>query len=318
MVSRDVKQDSRHFSGIDDATGFTTHDLIALPLVRWEGEPIGVLEVLNKRHGQLDDQDVAILSIISAFTALFIERARLYDEAKIAEVVRVLGDIGYDIKNMLMPVINGAWLLRDELNGYFSRGNADDSSDEKASEALCKDIIEMIDKNGRRIQERVREIADAVKGVTSPPRFGPCRVAEVVDTVNQTLQSLANERGISFHTEGLDVLPVIQADERRLFNAFYNLINNALSELPSWGTITIKGRFEEQAQTVVLSVADTGRGMSPEVRDSLFSAKAVSRKPGVSSLGAKIINDAGSCTWWVCFRRKPRGSWNHLSYSPPS
>ena len=291
LVTGDVKQDSRHFGDIDQASGFTTSDLIALPLKRWDGEAIGVLEIINKREGRLDEQDVAILSIISSFTALLIERARLFEEAKIAEVVRVLGDIGHDIKNMLMPVLNGAWLLRDELNEHFSRVMAQDSKNVRASEALCNDIIEMIEKNSRRIQDRVREIADAVKGVTSPPRFASCQVSEIVAMVHETLQLMAKEKGIELHTEGLDDLPVIQADERRLFNAFYNLINNAIPEVPAGGIITVRGHFEEQGQAVVLSVSDTGRGMPPELRDSLFTAKAVSRKAGGTGLGTKIVKD---------------------------
>ena len=291
LVTGDVKQDSRHFGDIDQASGFTTSDLIALPLKRWNGEAIGVLEVINKREGRLDSQDVAILSVISAFTAISIEQSRLFEEAKVAEVVRVLGDIGHDIKNMLMPVLSGAWLLRDELKEHFTRVNAKDSHDEKASETLCEDIIEMIDKNARRIQDRVKEIADAVKGVTSPPRFAPCSVSEVIATVNKTLEILAKENGICLHTVGLDVIPTIQADEQRLFNAFYNLMNNAIPEVPAGGTITVRGHFEEPTQTVVLSVADTGRGMPPEVRTSLFTAKAVSRKPGGTGLGTKIVKD---------------------------
>ena len=92
-----------------------------------------MLEVLNKRDGRLDDQDVAILTIISAFTALFIEQARLFQEAKIAEVVRVLGDVGHDIKNMLMPVLHGTSLLSEELNDHFSLLKDGKSHDVKAS-----------------------------------------------------------------------------------------------------------------------------------------------------------------------------------------
>ena len=61
LVTGDVKQDSRHFGDIDQASGFTTSDLIALPLKRWDGEAIGVLEVINKREGRLDDQEVPLL-----------------------------------------------------------------------------------------------------------------------------------------------------------------------------------------------------------------------------------------------------------------
>lgn len=40
-----------------------------------------------------------------------------------------------------------------------------------------------------------------------------------------------------------------------------------------------------------VSIADTGRGMPPEVLESLFTARAISRKPGGTGLGTKIIKD---------------------------
>lgn len=294
LVSTDVKKDTRHFRGVDEATGITTNDLIAIPLKRWEGDPLGVLEVLNKRNGQLDDKDVDILSIISAFTALSIEQARLFQEAKVAEVVRMLGDVGHDIKNMLMPVLHGSSLLSEELNDHFSLLMNGKHSDVRAIEASSQELIKMIEKNARRIQDRVKEIADAVKGVISPPRFGPCRVAVVVATVNDTLAYLANEKGISLCTKGLAELPIIQADEYRLFNAFYNLINNAIPEVPTGGMISVEGVFQESDQVVLLRVADTGKGMKPEIRDSLFTSRAVSTKPGGTGLGTKIVKDVVS------------------------
>ena len=201
LVSTDVKKDTRHFTGVDEATGITTHDLIAIPLKRWEGESLGVLEVLNKRDGRLDDQDVDILSIISAFTALSIEQARLFQEAKVAEVVRVLGDVGHDIKNMLMPVLHGASLLGEELNDHFTLLKDGQSHDVKAIEDTSQDLIRMIKKNARRIQDRVREMADAVKGATSPPLFAPCRILGIVATVKEPLSFLAKEKGISLRTK---------------------------------------------------------------------------------------------------------------------
>ena len=97
-------------------TGYRTRDLITLPLKRWDGDPIGVLQVMNKREGVLNEEDLAILTIVSAITASSIERARLYQEARLAEVVRLLGDIGHDIKNLLMPVVCGADLMQSDLH----------------------------------------------------------------------------------------------------------------------------------------------------------------------------------------------------------
>ncbi|NIO11575.1 MAG: GAF domain-containing protein [Deltaproteobacteria bacterium] len=240
MVIEDVKQDARHFEAIDVSTGFTTHDLIALPLKRWEGDPVGVLEVMNKRDGSLNKDDVSILTIISGATAVAVEESRLFEERKLAELGRMVGDIGHDIKNMLMPVANGTWLLKSELDELYGRvSSAGETEKDKDSRVLCEEILDMIGRNTRRIQGRVKEIADCVKGLSSPPQFGPCKLKEILEAVMQSLQFDANQKGVLLGTKGLEAVPEIEADERRLFNAFYNLVNNAVAEVPTGGSIMV-------------------------------------------------------------------------------
>jgi signal transduction histidine kinase len=291
IVIQDVKGDQRHLEKIDQNTGFTTQDMIALPLKRWEGDPIGVLEVMNKQDGRLDQDDVAILSIIGSFMALSIEQARLFHEAKLAEVARILGDIGHDVKNLLMPVLCGASLLKDEIDEVFAEMKSPAPAKAKKSHEMCHEIIEMLSNNARRIQDRVKEIGDCVKGLSSPPKFSPCKIFHVVASVFDTLKLFAQEKGISLHHEGIQDLPPIQADEGRLFNAFYNLVNNAVTEVPSGGTITIRGKIHTEDQTLHIEVVDTGRGMPAEIRDSLFTASAMSKKKGGTGLGTKIVKD---------------------------
>ena len=120
-VISDVRQDPRYFSGIDKSTGYETRDIIVLPLKRWEGAPIGVLNVLNKRGSPLNKDDLGILTIISSLTATAIEQARLFEEAKLAEVVHRIGDIGHDVKNMLTPVVLGSKILQEELDALFKQ-----------------------------------------------------------------------------------------------------------------------------------------------------------------------------------------------------
>ena len=81
------------------------------------------------------------------------------------------------------------------------------------------------------------------------------------------------------------------ADGTAANNAFYNLVNNAISEVPSGGSVTILGEVAKTAQVLDISVTDTGRGMPPEIRDSLFTARAISRKSGGTGLGTKIVKD---------------------------
>jgi signal transduction histidine kinase len=290
-IINQVDQDTGHLHQIDQATGFVTHDMIAVPLRRWGGEPIGVLNVLNKRVGPLTNHDLGLLTIISAFAALAIQQAKHFEDAKKAEMVTLLGDISHDMKNLLTPVCTGMELLRDEVTELFGGMSTAELSEKKASKELCDEAGEMAQNGIRRLHDRVKDMADCVKGLSAPPNFALCAVGPVVLEVFHTLQGLARDKQITLRTDGLESLPEFHADERRLYNALYNLINNAIPETPPGGSITVRGHLDQDTGSIALAVADTGRGMSPEIRDRLFSANAVSTKKGGTGLGTKIVKD---------------------------
>jgi signal transduction histidine kinase len=219
-------------------------------------------------------------------------KTKLEHETKLAEVARSLGSIGHDIKNMLMPILNGAWLLQEELSEHFKNLPDLQAKKSRTSEELSREILEMLGSNAKRIQGQVKEIADCVKGLTTPLKCAPCHIGEVVDTVYKTLHFSASQKSIRLDREGLETLPAIQADEGRLFKAFYNLVNNAIAEVPSGGSIMIRGIRAQDGKSIVVSVKDSGPGMPSEVRDSLFTDRVISRKPGGTGLGTKIVKDA--------------------------
>ena len=286
-VIPDVKRDGRHFPGIDLEVGYTTRDMITVPLKRWKGEPIGVLNVLNKRRDRFSEDDLAILTILSALTSTAIEQTRLTEEAKRGEMLCLLGDIGHDIKNMLDPVVMGLGLLQDGINEMYSLSPQEQK---QATRDQCYEVIDIIRSSSHRIQDRVHQMAECMKGITSVPEFAPCRLSSIVQAVMTTLGVLAAQNNIVLRSDGLEDLPPIIGDERRLYNAVYNLVNNAIPEVARGGSITVSGRAG--AARIVLSVSDTGRGMPPEIRESLFTGRAVSRKLGGMGLGTKIVKDA--------------------------
>ena len=299
----DAQADRRHFKQVDEATGSITHDMITMPLKRWEGEPIGVIQVMNKRGGTfLDRNDMAILTIISALIAVAIEHTRLVEAAKFAEVAKLMGDITHDIKNLLMPIVCGAGILQSEINELLDHLPDIEIKRAKASRELCNEVIVMLKDDAQRIHDRVAEIADAVKELSTPLEFSACEVADVVSNVFRSLGVLAQEKHVQLITKNLELLPLIVADQRRLYSAFYNLINNAIPEVPAGGSVTVCGQLPTSEGTIVVSVIDTGRGMPPDVRDRLFTKRAISTKQGGTGLGTKIVKDvvdAHGGTVWV-------------------
>jgi signal transduction histidine kinase len=288
----DAQTDNRHFRKVDEETGSVTHDMITIPLKQWEGDPIGVMQVMNKRGETfLNQDDLAILTIISALTAVAIEHTKLVEAAKLAEVAQMMGDITHDIKNLLMPVVCGAGILQTEINDLVSQLPDIHITRAKASRDLCNEVIQMLKEDARRIQDRVREIADAVKGLSSPLEFSACEISSIVSNVFRSLGVLAQERSITLATENLELLPLIIVDSRRIYNALYNLINNAIPEVPPGGVVTVRGKTLSHENAILISVIDTGRGMPAEIRDRLFTKSVMSTKPGGTGLGTKIVKD---------------------------
>lgn len=288
----DAKADMRHYPNIDELTGFETRDMIVLPLQQWGRKPIGVLEVMNKRRGRLDRQDVSLLIIISALSTAAIEQARLFEESKLAEVVHRLAGISHDVNNMLVPILMSRQMVTVELGRIVGKLPPEQAAKVYPSLKVCQDALNTQREAAQRIQDRMQEVSDCVKGRRSLPEFTPCRMSEIVDGVVKILGFVADEKGLALRTEGLDGLPLIVADRRCLYSMFYNLVNNAIPEVPAGGTITVHGSLDKAGAAVLLSVTDTGRGMPKDVRDSLFTGRVVSHKAGGTGLGTKIVKDA--------------------------
>lgn len=216
---------------------------------------------------------------------------RLTQESKLAEVARMLGDIAHEMKNLLMPVVTGTELLDSELQDLYQDVFQLKSPSIQASFGRCNEIVEMVNSSGKRLRDHVKDLADCIKILSTQPQFSRCQISKVVAQVFEPLRFQARGNGIALLTEGLEDLPDIEADGRRLFHAFFNLINNALSETSVGGSVSVRGILEPDGQTILLSVTDTGRGMPTEVRNNLFTAQGLSNKQTGTGLGIKIIKD---------------------------
>ncbi len=270
------------------------HGGIAFP-VRKGDRIYGVIEFFSHEVREPDHDVLHMVADIGIKIGQFVDRERareaLHEAEALAEVARLVADIGHDIKNMLMPIQTGAVLLEQEIDECYEGLSDTLAGKLNASRNVMKDLTAMIGRGSRRIHDRVKEIADSIKGVTRPPQFAPCRIAGVVSSVYDTVHILAQERDVSLQVDRLDTLPVIQGDESRLFNALYNLVNNAIPEVPPGGSVTVRGRTDAGGRTVSLAVVDTGKGMPADVRESLFKYHAVSHKIGGTGLGTKIVKD---------------------------
>jgi len=100
------------------------------------------------------------------------------------------------------------------------------------------------------------------------------RCIAIEDTVRQAINMLratAKERGIGLEMAVDGRIPLVHADPDRVLQVLINLMDNAIKFTPAHGSVMVKAYLvETDPEMVYVSVADTGRGISPEARALVF------------------------------------------------
>ena len=303
-VSDDVTKEGAHLREIGERVGYKTHNMVTTPLKSADARPLGVMQILNKRDGAFDEFDVALIEIMAAQIALAIENARLHEEARLAAVVRMIGDISHDVKNMVTAPVTGAQTLRDIANDCFARfdeciaqhGGEDAKQALGDLRALYPEMIEMILDGCEAVQQRMAEISAAVKGIVSKPSFQPADVTAIARLVETMLRAQANKKGITLSVEPVGEVPLAIVDSKQISNAIYNLIFNAVDACDKGDSVTFRisaapdGEFPDGG-FVLMECADTGPGIPEHVKAKLFTDDAVSTKPMGTGLGTRIVKN---------------------------
>jgi signal transduction histidine kinase len=293
-LTRQANERDQFNHAVDEMSGFRTQSMMTVPVKRPEGDPIGVMQVLNGHGHGFDERDLAVLQVLCAQTAVAIETARLSQQARKAEMVNIIGDISHDIKNMLTPIQSGMWTLQpmlddlfqaiDTIRARYPKTGAWSTEIARASE-LVRGSYDVI-LNGaleacEQVESRTREIADAVKGEMSPPFFEEADLNELVLEVARPLFMMADKTNVHLHLDLDQDLPRAEFDRKQMYNALYNLGNNAISATPDSGSVTLRTCQPKSGEdTLLVEVEDTGQGMPEHVRARLFTDAVISTKPG--------------------------------------
>jgi adenylate cyclase len=79
LIIDDAYADTRFNRAVDSQTGFTTNNILCIPLFNLTGEKIGVAELLNKKVGKFSEDDLSVLDAIVRQAAIFFESHRVVE-----------------------------------------------------------------------------------------------------------------------------------------------------------------------------------------------------------------------------------------------
>ena len=141
----------------------------------------------------------------------------------------------------------------------------------------------------------------------------------LVDTAIIHFNHQFEEKGIEIKEELEPDLPNVFADKDRILQVLTNLLGNALQYTPSGGKVVITG--SQLKSETLISIRDTGVGLSPEQIPSVFnrfyrSDKSRARASGGSGIGltiAKALVKAHHGRIWAESEGEGKGSSFHFT-----
>jgi hypothetical protein len=215
----------------------------------------------------------------SGYVVVFEDLSDLLKAQKQAAWREVARRVAHEIKNPLTPIA----LSAERIQRHLDRA----APDESASLSVVRSCAETI----AGAVETVRRLVDEFSTLARFPVANPQR-ADLNEIVESAL-SMFNGRldGISLHCSLAADLPKVMADTEAIKRAVANLVDNAAEALQDSivREIEISTSLVASRDAVEIAVADTGHGVTRELKEKLFLPYFSTKKRG-TGLGLAIVS----------------------------
>jgi two-component system nitrogen regulation sensor histidine kinase NtrY len=249
-----------------DRLGMTTSQM-EMPLQR---TPLNVaVTVAILRH-----QDAQ-----SGYVIVFEDLSDLLKAQKQAAWREVARRVAHEIKNPLTPIA----LSAERIQRHLERARTPDKASIEIVRSCAQTIAGAV--------ETVRRLVDEFSSLARFPASTP-HPADINDVIENAL-SMFNGRmeGIDLHKSLAHDLPKVMADAEAIKRAIANLVDNAAEAMQDSlvREIQISTSLVASRDAVEITVADTGHGVTRELKEKLFLPYFSTRKRG-TGLGLAIVS----------------------------
>jgi PAS domain S-box-containing protein len=189
-----------------------------------------------------------------------------------------LATVSHELRTPLNAIMGWTHLL--------TRGKLDENTSARGLETIAR--------NASAQNQLISDLLDVSRIISGQLRFesGVVDLMPIIEAATETVRPAADSRGIVLQLELDQGAGMISGDGMRLQQIVWNLLSNAIKFSPRGGQVTV--RLKRENTRVVLSVSDTGEGISPEFQPYIFdrfrqAESTTKRQHGGLGLGLAIV-----------------------------
>ncbi|MFK0732939.1 MAG: PAS domain S-box protein [Gloeotrichia echinulata GP01] len=239
----------------------------------WEGElnkvqKSGTEIIVQSRWSLVRDareRPKAILCVDTDITEKKQLEAQFFRAQRLESLGTLAGGIAHDLNNILTPILASAQLLQLKC---------------PRNQEPYQQLLPIIENNAKRGAALVKQVLSFARGVKGEQTMVQVKhlIGEISQIIKQTFP-----KSIKLIVTIPEDLGVVYGDITQLHQVLMNLVVNARDAMPEGGNLSIlaENKFIDQAYAkmninakvgdyIVITVADTGIGMPPEILERIF------------------------------------------------
>jgi len=227
------------------------------------------------------NEEKSLLNAIAHEVSLFIHKAQIAESNKklelqlqhserLAFVGELSAGIAHELNEPLGRILGFAQLIQKD--GGLTGQPADDIERIIKASLYTREIIKKLMLFSRQMPRQVISV----------------NLNTIISNILYFIDVRFQDRGVEVVRKLDPNLPEIQADPVQMSQVLVNLITNAVYAMPDGGVIRVVTKKEDKF--VRLTVADTGYGMTPEVRKKIFEPFFTTKPVGQGTgLGLSVV-----------------------------
>lgn len=224
-----------------------------------------------------DDTVIGYVKILRDITA------RKTSEDAIKKYAKELKELNTHKENVLAILSHD---LRSPLAGIIQGAEYMKSNFDTIEPDLAKDLLEEFHKAAVNELNMLDYLVEWARIKYAADVFVPTKIdlLQYVKKVFESLKETAAINAIIFHND-IEENSSVYADEKMLISILQNIVSNAIKHSHNGGKVTVSAKKSEEM--IIIEIKDTGKGMSKDIQDTLFT-------PQVKSLSKTVEENKGA------------------------